>query len=168
MVKETNNTTLMQTNREQAFERLVQEHKDLIWQVCQDYSLSAAWTTKDAFQEVLCKLWKDMDKFKGQSSERTWVYRLATNTLREIKRKKSNQPTPEAPADILRTTTPPQPSDIERIIASLCEPDATIVRASLDGFDYREIAQITHLTIGAVAMRLSRAKQKIKTLLNYE
>lgn len=158
----------MKTNREQAFERLVREHKDLIWQVCRDYSLSAAWTTQDAFQEVLCKLWKDLDQFKGQSSERTWIYRLATNTLREIKRKKSNQPAPEMPAGIPHTAAHPQPNDLERIIASLGEPDATIVRASLDGFDYREIAQITHLTIGAVAMRLSRAKQKIKTLLNYE
>ena len=158
----------MQTTKEQAFERLVQEHKDLIWQVCQDYSLSAAWTAKDAFQEVLCKLWKDLDQFKGQSSERTWIYRLATNTLREIKRKKSNQPAPEAPTDILHTTTPSQQYDLECIIASLDEPDATIVRASLDGFDYSEIAQITHLTIAAVAMRLSRVKQKIKTLLSHE
>ena len=62
----------------------------------------------------------------------------------------------------------PAVSDLEQAIALLGEPDTTIVRASLDGFDYKEIAQITHLTIGAVAMKLSRAKRKIKKILSHE
>ncbi len=158
----------MQTEKEQDFIRLIEQNKDLIWHVCQDYSLSAAWTTEDLFQEVVCKIWKCMGQYQGRSAERTWIYRIATNTLLEIKRKKSNQPMPDAPQPDARSVPSPAMSDLEQVIASLGEPERTIVRASLDGFDYKEIAQITQLTTGAVAMKLLRAKEKIKQILNHE
>lgn len=158
----------MQTKREQEFIGLIERNKDLIWHVCEDYNLSAAWTAEDAFQEVVCKLWKDMGQYRGRSAERTWIYRVATNTLLEIKRKKSNQPMSDEPLADAMWESVPAVSDLEQAIALLGEPDTTIVRASLDGFDYKEIAQITHLTIGAVAMKLSRAKRKIKKILSHE
>ena len=158
----------MHSDREQRYISLIHRHRDLIWHVCQDYSLSAAWTAEDAFQEVLCQLWRCLDQYQGRSAERTWVYRIATTTLLEIKRKRSNQPTADATTTEPGIAHPQEMYDLERLIETLGEPDATIVRASLDGFDYREIAAITGLTRGAVAMRLSRAKDKLRKILNHE
>ena len=158
----------MQEERETLFNDLVQRHKDLLWHICQDYRLSTAWTTEDALQEVLCNIWKDLDTFKHQSAERTWVYRIAINTMLSLKRKQSNQPATNGEAKSLATYMPSDLRDLERLIAALGEPDTTIVRASLDGFDYAEIAEITHLSVGAVGMRLSRAKTKLKNQLSHE
>lgn len=159
-----NKTTIMQTEKEQRFKDLVHRNRDMLWHVCRDYRLSAAWTVDDAFQEVLCSLWRDIGQYKGASSERTWVYRVAINTMNSLKRKKSNQPPAEPPASGIEAYKPSDLRDLEQLIENLGEPDATILRASIDGFDYAEIAEITKLSVGAVGMRLTRAKERIKKI----
>lgn len=154
--------------KEQRFRDLVYRNEDMLWHVCQDYRLSAAWTVDDAFQEVLCNLWRDIGQYRGASSERTWVYRVAVNTLTALKRKKSNQPSAAPPEREIEVCNPCDLQDLEQLIEGLGEPDSTIVRANIDGFDYAEIAEITRLSVGAVGMRLSRAKEKIKKITNHE
>ena len=82
----------MDKDRNKKFDALVKRHRDLIWHVCADYSLSAAWEVQDAVQEVLCVLWRDFETFSGRSSERTWVYRVASNTMISLKRRQNNVP----------------------------------------------------------------------------
>jgi len=80
-------------NREEAFNAMVMRQQDLIWHVCSDYSLSAAYEVEDGVQEVLCALWRYFDKFEGRSSERTWVYKVATNAMLMLYRKAGNRTT---------------------------------------------------------------------------
>jgi len=154
--------------KEKQFRELIHRNKDLIWHVCEDYSLSPAWTTDDAFQEVLLTIWKSMGQFKGKSSERTWIYRIAVNTMLSIKRKRSNQPSDLTLEINEDKQSLPHQYDLERLIEQLGEPDSIIVKSSLAGFDYSEIAEIADLSVGAVAMRLSRAKEKLKKILSDE
>lgn len=145
------------------FTALLHRHRDLIWRVCSDYRLSPAWEVQDAFQEVLVALWNCRTQFRGDSSERTWVYRVATSTMLSLKRRRSNQPQPLQPV-------PTEPSTREadevrqlmEIVDTLEETDRLIVRANLEGFSHREVAHITGLSPLAVATRLNRAKQKIR------
>ncbi|MBQ2511274.1 MAG: RNA polymerase subunit sigma-70, partial [Bacteroidales bacterium] len=65
---------------QKTFKELIYRQRDLIWQVCSSYRMSAAWTTEDAFHEVLCDLWRGIGTFDQRSSESTWVYRIAINT----------------------------------------------------------------------------------------
>ena len=81
---------------ERTFKELIHRHRDMIWSICKSYRLSAAWTTEDAFHEVLCDIWRGLGSFDKRSSERTWVYRVATNTMITLTRKIGNQPTMEA------------------------------------------------------------------------
>ena len=143
-------------------------HRDLIWHVCSDYSLSAAWTTEDAFQEVMCVLWRDLDTFQGKSSERTWVYRVATTTMLMIKRKQSNRPQDavlEPPRDEA-TTSPENYNHLIELVGTLEEQDQQIVMAHLDGFKLREIVQMTGLSLPTVARHLSAAKKWLRTQYN--
>ena len=147
---------------ERIFKELIHRHRDMIWSICKSYRLSAAWTTEDAFHEVLCDIWRGLGSFDKRSSERTWVYRVATNTMITLTRKIGNQPTMEA-------TDYPEPSyrdddyyDLVEIIEATTEPDRTIIKAHAQGFSYAEIAKITGLTVGAVSMRLTRALRKLR------
>lgn len=149
---------------EEAFRALVQRHRDLIWSVCSSYRLSAAWEVEDAFHEVLCDLWLDFRKFRGNSSERTWVFRVATNTMISLKRRISNQPTPEAPPVDRAAPSNENYQYLLQLIDSLDEPDGRIVRAHWYGFGYSEIARMTGLSVAAVSMRLTRAKRRIKKM----
>ncbi|MBR1835019.1 MAG: sigma-70 family RNA polymerase sigma factor [Bacteroidales bacterium] len=151
------------TDKEIAFKQLLERHQDMIWQICQNFRFSAAWEVDDAFQEVLIVLWRDFERFEGRSSERTWVYKVATTTLLMIKRKISNKPQPEATA-VTDVAAPDWENFklLEQLVENLGGLDAQIVQAYLDGFDYKEVAEMVNMTPGAVAMRISRAKKKLR------
>ncbi len=55
---------------ERTFKELIHRHRDMIWSICKSYRLSAAWTTEDAFHEVLCDIWRGLGSFDKRSSER--------------------------------------------------------------------------------------------------
>lgn len=157
---------------ERTFKELIYRHRDLIWRICSSYRLSAAWTTEDAFHEVLCDLWRGYGNFDRRSSERTWMFRVATNTMISLTRKTSNQPTPRLAegADWSHSSDgSDQPDDyrsLVELIEATSEPDRTIIKAHAQGFSYAEIAKATGLSVAAVSMRLTRALRKLRKQYN--
>jgi len=43
---------------------------------------------EDAVQETFIKAYQHMDSFRGESSEKTWLYKIAINTCRDMRRSK--------------------------------------------------------------------------------
>ena len=148
---------------EKTFKELIHRQRDLIWRVCSSYRMSAAWTTEDAFHEVLCDLWRGIGAFDQRSNESTWVYRVANNTMISLVRKMSNQPAPPLP-DRYEQAYSDDYRDLVELIEATPEPDRTIIKAHSQGYGYKEIAKITGLSIAAVSMRLTRALRKLRKL----
>ncbi len=151
---------------EQIFRDIIHRQRDLIWRVCSSYRMSAAWTTEDAFHEVLCNLWRGLKSFDRRSSESTWVYRVANNTMISLTRKMGNQPTAPHPEIQDPIHNDDGHHDLVELIENTPEPDRTIVKTHAQGYCYAEIAKITGLTVGAVSMRLSRALRKLRKQYN--
>ncbi len=147
---------------EKAFAEMVRRHRNLIWSICGSYRLSEAWTTEDAFHEVLCDLWRGFGSFGGRSTERTWVFRVATNTMISLTRRTSNRPSPRLSESQDRAGVPDEYDNLTELIDTLPEPDRTIIKAHAQGFSYKETAQITGLTVAAVSVRLMRALRKLR------
>ena len=57
---------------------------------------------------------------------------------------------------------------LQQLIDALPEKDAIAIRATLDGFSYKEIAEMTDSSVGAVAMRIARTKRRLKKLYEQE
>ena len=149
---------------EKRFKDLIHRQRDLIWRVCSSYKLSAAWTTEDAFHEVLCDLWRGFGTFDRRSSESTWVYRIATNTMNSLARKKGNQPTAPPPEGHDPVYRADDYRDLVEPLEATPEPDRTIIKAHAQGYGYKEIAEITGLSIAAVSMRLTRVLRKLRKM----
>lgn len=160
-------------DRTALFNALVLRHKTMIWHVCSDYNLGKSWSTEDCMQEVMANLWRSFDQFEGRSSEKTWVWRVATNTMLMLKRKDVRSPQTEsieqgqenAASDDLNDENLQQ---LTQLIDALPEENATAIRAFLDGFSYKEIADMTGSTVGAVAMRIARTKRQLKRMYEEE
>lgn len=159
------------SEQERAFRELVRRQRDLIWQLCRSFRFSAAWEPQDAFHEVLMALWRDYGTFGGRSSERTWVYRVAVNTLISLKRRMANQPTVDAPP-MPEPSTEPDAAErrhyLRQLIDTLDERDHSIVMAHLHGFSNAEIARVTGLTAAHVSVLLTRIKRKLRKLYEDE
>ena len=153
---------------EKYFRDLIHRHRDLIWRICSSYRLSAAWTTEDAFHEVLCNLWRGYKSFDRRSSESTWVYRVAVNTMNSVARKKGNQPSPP-PSDLEdQGYRYDDYRDLVELIEATPEPDRTIIKTHVQGYSYAEIAKITGLSVAAVSVRMTRALRKLRKQYNQQ
>jgi RNA polymerase sigma-70 factor (ECF subfamily) len=155
------------------FNALVLRHKAMLWHICSDYSLGRAWNVEDCMQEVMMSLWRDFGKFEGRSSEKTWVWRVATNTMLMLRRKDVRSPQMESIEAVSVGEKGDEPSDesyqqLQQLIGTLPEESGTVIRAFLDGFSYKEIADMTGSSVGAVAMRIARTKRKLKQMYEKE
>lgn len=132
------------------FDEVVLRNRDLIWHVCTDYSLGAAWTVDDAFQEVLSALWEDYGQFEGRSAESTWVYRVATNTMLDLKRRPANRPQPLLNPEIQALAVDPAEDDGYRYLLQLIEQLDPVKR------------RIVRLPVSTVYREFKLAKQIIR------
>jgi RNA polymerase sigma-70 factor (ECF subfamily) len=145
----------------------------MLWHICSDYSIGKAWKTEDCMQEVLISLWRSFGNFEGRSSEKTWVWRVATNTMLMLRRKDVRSPQTESIEMVRVDDKVDEPSNdsyqqLQQLIDTLPEENGTIIRAFLDGFSYKEIADMTGSSVGAVAMRIARTKRKLKQMYEKE
>ena len=63
---------------EDAYRRIVEAHRAQLHAHCYRL-LGSLHDAEDAFQETLLRAWRGLSGFAGQSSVRTWLYRIATN-----------------------------------------------------------------------------------------
>ena len=161
-------------NKEQAFNAMLLRNKALIWHICSDYNLGKVWKVEDCMQEVIVNLWRYFDTFEGRSSEQTWIYRVATNTMLMLRRKDIKNPTTEQIDvhseinDMSYEAHDDNSQLLRQLINELSEENGMIIRAHLDGFSYKEIAEMTNLTEGTIAMRITRIKQQLKEMFEKE
>ena len=154
--------------KEHDFCQLVNRYKDMLWHICSDYPLSAAYQRDDCFQEILIKLWHYYGSLRKPESERQWVYRIATNTMLMLRRQNGNLPTLPLPPGIEYSSSVSEYfrqedyNHLRQLIDQLDYPDNRIVRAHLDGFKFEEIAGFSQMTTVAVFNRYYRAIIKIK------
>ena len=156
----------MESNLTTDFEQLVIAHKSTIYSVCYMFVETRA-EADDLFQEVLINLWNGYDGFRGNSSLRSWVYRVSMNTCISYKRKKRINSVPlEIAPDILSDDSPDsrQTAQLHKRISLLEPVDRAIVLLWLENLPYDEIASIIGISAKAVGVRLVRIKDKLKSL----
>ena len=135
----------------------------------------------DAVQNAFIKAFMHLDRFRGTSSFKTWLLRIASNASLDLGRRRKregwnepgvrsvsqgdetdDQPAPDAElerADLRRT--------IEAALARLPEAQRTTFVLHVDGeLSYREVAEALGISMGTVMSRLYYARQKLKTLLS--
>ena len=140
----------------------------------------------DLAQDGFVKAWKNIGRFRGQSSFYTWLYRIVMNvTIDSLRRKRIESGTEFDDQIGLRniapgaTTAPKsemQPAEkisdreirqrIDEAISRLSsEHRAAIVMREIDGLEYSEIAEQMECSIGTVMSRLFYARKKLQAML---
>uniref|UniRef100_Q024V5 RNA polymerase, sigma-24 subunit, ECF subfamily n=1 Tax=Solibacter usitatus (strain Ellin6076) TaxID=234267 RepID=Q024V5_SOLUE len=152
--------------RERLFLELFQRHKAPVQRLCFAYLNSAA-EVEDLFQEIMSNVWNALPAFRGESQPGTWLYRIAVNTALLYRRKwKRGEELPELAdqtAGVLQNLEDQERLDALRAaIAELPDQDRLVITLLLEGLSYREIAEVTGLTVNYVGVKLSRIKHAIE------
>ena len=150
------------------FARTVREHKGTIYTVCYMFSKDEE-EVADLFQDILMNLWKGFAKFRGESSVRTWIYRVSLNTCISAERKKKRKGE-TVPLDMDINLFDDSVEDLKQIrmlqnrISRLGPFDRAIVLLWLENLSYDEIGAIVGITAKNVSVRLFRIREQLRNM----
>ena len=77
---------------EEAFMSMAKRNEALIYRVCLSFTRQRHDEVQDLKQEILCNLWRGYGGFRQESSEATWIYKVALNTGLQYYRKLQKSP----------------------------------------------------------------------------
>jgi RNA polymerase sigma-70 factor (ECF subfamily) len=160
-----------QAGRTDAFELLVERHRRSVYQLCFRF-VGSHEDAADLVQDVFVRAFKGLARFKGESSVRTWLYRVSVNVSlnRVAARRHPTEPLDAVePADT-RAVHPldtlvrgEQQAQVRRAVARLPPKQrATLVLRVYQELDYEEIAAILGGSVGAAKANFFHALASLK------
>ena len=166
-------------NREPAAASLIHKYKKFVWASAFRY-LGSYDDADDAAQEVFIRAIENLHKFRGDSSIKTWLYRITANTCSNMIRKRrlkfwaKDYPVEEA---YDRPDTAPTPDqkfenqDFElkfaKALKKLPEKQReTFALRYFDELSYEEISQMLGTSVGGLKANYFQAVRKIADILN--
>ena len=152
------------------FTKMVKEYRKTIYTVCYFYSKDTE-EVNDLYQEILINLWKGFEKFRGESSLTTWIWRVSLNTCnnQERKKKSSVQTIPLSIDIDLYNDDDVQSKQIQMLydrINRLDVFDRAIILLWLENMNYQDIADVVGISLSNVTTRLFRIKEQLKSMSN--
>jgi RNA polymerase sigma-70 factor (ECF subfamily) len=179
----------LKSGSEQAFHLLLAQYGQPIYSLM-SRSLRDPADAADVTQEVFVKVFRNISGFHGESSLRTWIYRIAlheaSNQRRWWGRHKRQELTIDAPmendegetfclADALAANDA-SPYELaarrqmrDRVANALRTlPEAfreVVVLREIEGFGYEEIAEMLQVNLGTVKSRLTRGRAALREAL---
>jgi RNA polymerase sigma factor (sigma-70 family) len=159
--------------REQHYLTLLEANLGALRRLAGSYAGSTG-ERDDLLQEIALALWQALPRFRGESSERTFLFRIAHNhCINHITRRRKVHSLQALELDPEDTTCVPERlvSDMENqqrlqaAVRQLPLIQREVVLLALEDMDYAEIAAVLGISETNVGVRLNRARQALRNLL---
>lgn len=162
------------SEQKRIFNKWLSEHRGIIFKVVRVYS-NTRHDNEDLFQEIAVQLWNSIPNFRNGCSETTWIYRVAfysaSSWAHKERRRRETREQLEQAQPFLNEGSSLHSERLDWLyeqIARLQEPDRSLALLLLDGFRYREIAEIVGLSESNVGVRICRIKKSLTQTLSQE
>ena len=157
--------------RDEQFGEWMRAHLGVLHRISRTFAEPA--DQHDLLQELMIAAWKAMPAYRGDASPVTFLWRVAHNRALTWRRRESGrrgrERTAAAGAAFLAETAGDSDAALlDRLytaVRKLPPVDRSIVLLSLEGAAYRDISALHGLSETNVGARLTRARQKLTTLV---
>jgi RNA polymerase sigma-70 factor, ECF subfamily len=165
----------------EAFAQLVRSYSGLVYRVA--LRILGAEDGQDASQEVWIRVWRNIQKFRGESAFSTWLYRITVNTCLSERRREQNRLMREFGDELSYLPIPPGGEDDpesaavaeesrEEILRALAhvraEHRAALVLRHMEGLSYAEVAEVLDVPEGTAKGWVSRGRAALLVVLSEE
>jgi RNA polymerase sigma factor (sigma-70 family) len=161
---------------EAQFDRILSEHAAAISRLAFGYE-TAANVREELVQDIALAIWQALAHFRGECSERTFVYRIAHNrglshvwkrrpphqSLEEIE--ESDQPIDPRPHPEEQVAQADRRTRLTSATQSLPVTHRQMIVLMLEGLSHAQMAEVLGITENNVAVRLNRARNMLKDAL---
>ncbi len=155
------------------FDELIETYRAPLTRLVAAYEANRA-ERQDLLQDIWLAIWRALPRFRGECSERTFVYRVAhnraithasrhrldTTDIDTVPELTHSAPHAEQSVDTVQTRA--------RLLAAVRRLPLTqreVVTLCLEGLPHRDIAQVLGITENNVAVRLARARTELQRLM---
>ncbi len=163
---------MMAETREQRLTHMVEAYQGMLLRVCY-VCLKDMQQAQDATQETFLKAYRELDRFREASSEKTWLIRIAINTCRSMQRSAWFRHTDRriTPEDLPLAAGTAVDDERLDLMCSLLKLPEKLREVTLlyywQEMTVQEIAQILGIAHSSVSVRLQRAREKLHDLLEW-
>lgn len=162
----------MKKNKNEPFETIYRQHHPMVLQMCLGFVKGDKDTANDLSQEIFISVWNNLDKFRGTSSYKTWIYRITVNTCLQYVKKDKKERTVlvldvenQTPVTETETTKNNNVSELYKAIGQLKKIDRLIIMMVLENQDYDSIAEVIGIKSINVRVKIHRIKKRLETIL---
>ena len=171
--------TAAQAGDAEAVDALIRRHQARIFNFALALTANGA-DADDLAQETLVRAFRGLRRFRGESSFRNWLYRIAANAARSRRGQRARQAAvwdarveadnraerhPASAGSSVEQTVM-QRQALDRALASLpARMRAAVVLRDVEGLEYREIAAALGVPVGTVMSRIFRARRLLRPML---
>ena len=165
----------------EAFAQLVRGHSRLVYRLAT--RILGVDEAQDASQEVWIRVWRNIERLRGDSAFSTWLYKITVNTCLSTRRREQSRQTwqfgdelpylslpsggegnPEA-----ATLTEERRQELYRALESVrAEHRAALVLRHMEGLSYAEVAEILSVPDGTAKGWVSRGRAALLVALAEE
>ena len=158
--------------QERRFDRLLAENGGALSRLAASYTNTAA-DRDDLVQEIALAIWRALAGFRGECSERTFVFRIAHNRAVTYLTRRRAQRVEGGEVEVADTAPNPeaglardqQGARLRQAVHALPVLYRQVVMLVLEGMEYGEVAQVLGISESNVGARLSRARQMLRELM---
>ena len=157
-------------NRNLKFEELVDKYQKPVLHICYLYLCDKS-LAEDAVQDTFLKVYKNLETFRHESSEKTWIMKIAMHTcydmnhsgwFRFMNRRVTPDMLPEPAASPQAESGGELADAVVRLPRKLRE---VILLYYYQGMTVNEIAEALGISHSSVSCRMKRGREKLKELL---
>jgi RNA polymerase sigma-70 factor (ECF subfamily) len=178
----------LRENENEAYDELVRTHHAAIYGTAHRM-LRDPGEAADVTQDVFVKVFRHIDSFRGESTLKTWIFRIELSEIlnrvrwsrrrylhRTVSIEEETREPAEGQAPMQLPATNPTPEDelelkeqeraLQNALWKLSEEHRSVaILRDIQGFSYAEIADVLGISMGTVKSRLARARSELKKQL---
>lgn len=166
---------MKENNQRKIFDEWLADYRALLFKVIRAYAVHQE-DQNDLFQEVCLQVYRSIPNFKEKSAVSTWIYRISLNTAikwstKEKKHVSGHQEIGKV-EHVLEVNANPVDDRIAWLyheIHQFNEVDRSLSLLLLEGYSYKEMADMLGISESNIGVKIHRIKKKlIETSKHYD